>query len=221
MNGSAPGVFAEVEAADGLFIVDRDQRIVFWGSSAEKILGLSASSAVGRRCFEVIAGREGPSGRYCRRNCPVISNARKGRASPGYDLGCVTAGGEAKWLNFTILVPTTGELRSHAIHLFRDVTRRRKLEEFARGTTRALRRLETEAGNGAAADLDPAPIPSLSRREGQVLRLLAAGCGTGEIATALGVRPVTARNHISRLLNKLGTQNRLQAVVYASRRGLI
>ena len=105
VNSAAPGVFTEVETADELFIVGHDQRIVFWGSSAEKILELSAPSVLGRRCSEVIAGREGPSGQYCRRNCPVISNARRGRAAPDYDLRCATASGEAKWLNFTTSCP--------------------------------------------------------------------------------------------------------------------
>ena len=54
-----------------------------------------------------------------------------------------------------------------------------------------------------------------------MLRLLAAGVSTQQIAETLDVRPVTARNHISRLLTKLGVENRLQAVVYASRHRLI
>ena len=67
----------------------------------------------------------------------------------------------------------------------------------------------------------PPPPPKLSRREMEALRLLAAGMRTQQIAEVLGIQPVTARNHITRLLNKLGVENRLQAVVYASECRLI
>jgi DNA-binding NarL/FixJ family response regulator len=64
-------------------------------------------------------------------------------------------------------------------------------------------------------------MPRLSKRELEVLRLLAAGLSTQEIAETLTIRPLTARNHVSRLLTKLGVENRLQAVVYASRHRII
>ncbi len=64
-------------------------------------------------------------------------------------------------------------------------------------------------------------MPKLSRREMQVLRILASGMGTRQIAEALSLRPFTVRNHISRLITKLGVENRLQAVVYASQHHLI
>ena len=51
--------------------------------------------------------------------------------------------------------------------------------------------------------------------------LLASGVATEEIASTLGVSRSTARNHIESILAKLGVHSRLQAVVYASRRGLL
>jgi DNA-binding CsgD family transcriptional regulator len=177
---------------------------------------------LGKKCYEMIGGREGPNTPYCRRNCPVISNARRGRVTPDYDLSCTTADGKAKWLNFSILVPVSSPIRARAVHLFRDVTRRREVEDFARRAGKVIRELQTRTPTDAGGDdLAPAPVPLLSRRESEVLRLLAAGLNTVQIAQALGVRPVTARNHISRLLNKLGVGNRLQAVIYASQRGLL
>ncbi len=61
----------------------------------------------------------------------------------------------------------------------------------------------------------------LSSRETEVLRLLAQGQQTQEIADQLGIRRVTARNHISHILTKLGVQSRLQAVLRASEMDLI
>jgi DNA-binding NarL/FixJ family response regulator len=43
--------------ADGVYIVDAEQRIVAWTAAAEKLLGRRADEVLDRRCYEVIAGR--------------------------------------------------------------------------------------------------------------------------------------------------------------------
>ena len=65
-----------------------------------------------------------------------------------------------------------------------------------------------------------ATIDPLSDREREVLRLLAEGLENSQIAQALGVAPRTVRNHVSRILEKLGVDNRIQAAVFAVRSGL-
>ncbi|MBI4305125.1 MAG: PAS domain-containing protein [Chloroflexi bacterium] len=213
-------LFDQLDTADGMFLVDAEQRIIRWNASAERILGWPAAEALGSRCYELIAGREDSSTRHCRRNCPVILNALRGRQVRDYDLLCTTPAGEVKWLNFTVLVPLRRHGGGYALHIFRDVTARRRIEEFARSTVTALRGLQ--AGDGHMDEQSQqAPAPPLSRREEQVLHLIATGMRTRQIAEALGVRPITARNHVTRLLNKLGAVNRVQAVVYASQRGLV
>ncbi len=54
-----------------------------------------------------------------------------------------------------------------------------------------------------------------------LLRLLAGGRPTAEIAAALGVAPKTVRNRSSRLYRRLGVRSRAQAVEAAERRGLL
>ena len=61
----------------------------------------------------------------------------------------------------------------------------------------------------------PAPLPALSEREREILRLLSAGRGTNEIASLLFLSPKTVRNHISGLMAKLGVNDRAQAVALA------
>ncbi len=214
--------FETLNTADGMIVVNGEQKILQWNDSAERILGFSRGEVIGRRCYEVLNGRERQNRPYCRKDCPVISKARRGRVSENYDLCCVTADGQARWLNIGILIPGKGPMKGYAVHLFRDVTERRKVEEFARKAARALRDLRISAGDEAIdAEPSPTPTPSLSRRENEVLRLLATGMKTRQIAEALGIRPLTARNHISRLLNKLGAESRLEAILYASQRGII
>lgn len=62
---------------------------------------------------------------------------------------------------------------------------------------------------------------SLSRRELEVLQLLAEGCSTEEMAERMILSIHTVRNHIARLMNKLGVRSRLEAVNAGVRKGLI
>src|SRR3954451_1085349 len=61
----------------------------------------------------------------------------------------------------------------------------------------------------------------LSARQAEVLRLITEGRSNGEIAEALEISEQTVKSYVSALLEKLGVENRIQAAVYAVRRGLI
>jgi len=61
----------------------------------------------------------------------------------------------------------------------------------------------------------------LSEREHQVLVLLADGLGAAQIASRLYLSESTAKSHIARIYQKLGAQNRAQALVTAMRIGLL
>ena len=63
--------------------------------------------------------------------------------------------------------------------------------------------------------------PRLSDRERQVLELLAEGLGVTAIAERLYLSESTAKSHIGRIYEKLGSANRAQALVTAMRMGLI
>ena len=68
----------------------------------------------------------------------------------------------------------------------------------------------------------PQGVPvSLSKRERQVLRLLVEGRSNEKIGEGLSMDARTARNHVSRILAKLGVDNRVQAAVRAVREGLV
>ncbi len=73
-----------------------------------------------------------------------------------------------------------------------------------------------------APDASAAPaLPALSEREREVLVLLADGWDNAEIARRLYLSPSTVKNHVSRLLDKLGVDNRIQAATSAIRGGLV
>ncbi|MFI6348920.1 response regulator [Streptomyces sp. NPDC050560] len=61
----------------------------------------------------------------------------------------------------------------------------------------------------------------LSAREREVLALVAHGLSNAEIARALGLSPLTAKSHVSRIMGKLGARDRAQLVVTAYESGLV
>lgn len=66
------------------------------------------------------------------------------------------------------------------------------------------------------------PAPELlTPREREVLRLISAGATNKEIASRLYLSEGTVKNHISRVLSRLGLRDRTQAALYARDNGLI
>lgn len=64
---------------DGVYLVDRRRRILFWNAAAERISGYEASEVVGRRCFENILRHIDCNGsRLCTGLCPLAYTMRDG-----------------------------------------------------------------------------------------------------------------------------------------------
>ena len=61
----------------------------------------------------------------------------------------------------------------------------------------------------------------LSDREREVLTLLARGLNNTEIGEALGLSPLTAKTHVSRIMGKLRARDRAQLVIVAYESGLV
>jgi DNA-binding NarL/FixJ family response regulator len=90
----------------------------------------------------------------------------------------------------------------------------RAIRTVARGETFLDPRVATRVVALASA-------PRLSPREREVLHLLATGSANKEIAAALGVTERTVKFHVTSIFNKLGADNRAQAVSIAHERGLV
>jgi DNA-binding CsgD family transcriptional regulator len=96
-----------------------------------------------------------------------------------------------------------------------------------------LRPRETEAEADVGPGSSPSPgfsivpplneqlVEPLTRREIEVLQLLAAGLGNKEIASRLHISEHTAKFHVASILSKLGAATRTEAVTQGIRRGLV
>ncbi|MEU1280869.1 response regulator transcription factor [Streptomyces sp. NPDC005805] len=90
-------------------------------------------------------------------------------------------------------------------------------------TSRLIARfLSTPGLPGGAHGLGPGGGPDhLTDRERQVLTLVARGLNNTEIAEALGLSPLTAKTHVSRIMGKLSARDRAQLVIVAYESGLV
>mgnify|MGYP005841481695 CR=1 FL=1 len=67
----------------------------------------------------------------------------------------------------------------------------------------------------------PPPTHALTARELQVLRCIASGSSNREVAEHLAISENTVKNHLRSILEKLHLGNRVQAVAYAIRQGIV
>lgn len=192
-------------ASEGMFVTDDRQRIVAWSSAAQRLLGFSPEEAVGRTCYQVVMGREPDGHPVCGRNCSVTRNARRLRGTAAYEVVAHSRDGATKCLSNSVLVIEGPEGAFHVVHLLRETPM----------AAPVMRRVELEP-----KDAEPL-VETLTRRELEVLRLLAQGATIDEIAESLTISVLTARNHTANIARKLGAHSRLETVLLAMRHGLV
>lgn len=192
-----------VAAADGVFAMKNDGRITLWNSTAERITGYPAAEVIGRRCCDVFAGLDSSGELLCSSNCRFLTLIKSGEPVESFDLQTRFKGGRRIWLNMsTVVLPDGGTKGARAIRMFRDVTAVKDLLALIRGR---LVGVPTERDR----------IGQLTRRETEVLQLMASGATNRALAERLHISPATIRNHTHHIFRKLGVPNRLAAVTLA------
>jgi len=83
------------------------------------------------------------------------------------------------------------------------------------------RRLLERAAVGMRDAADSTRLAGLTERETEVLRLVGQGLTNDEIAQRLFLSPLTAKTHVSRIMQKLHARDRVQLVVTAYESGLV
>ncbi len=192
--------------AEAAFATAAENRIVMWNEGAEKLLGYRAAEVLGRPCHEVLCGMDVFGNRYCDAGCTLHRMASRRESVRRFEMDVRKADGEYVRVSISILAS----------------------DEASQGEPTIIHMLQpaqelTRIGRAAPA-AETAPTAShgpLTRRELEVLRMLAAGEGTEKIATTLFISVATVRTHIRNILRKLGVHSKLAAVSAAAKKRLI
>jgi len=202
---------ARERAGEAVMVGDGRQRVVLWNTAAERLLGWRKEDVLGRPCYRVVTGHDRTGHLVCCPGCPEFVMARTGEPIPPRDVCYRSREGRYVWVNQSTLVVRFGpdEDEHWVVHLFRDITHQRRVEELVDLLT------QREGFDAGAAGSQP-----LTRREREVLSLLAQGMDTQAIARALFLSTATVRNHVQNLMRKLGAHTRAEAVARALKEGL-
>lgn len=109
-------------------------------------------------------------------------------------------------------------------YLLKDITPG-ELVDAARAAMRGETRIHPSLTRAFLEEVQLAPprrdAAPLSQRESQILQQIAYGATTKEVARNLHISPYTVKTHLDRIFEKLGANDRAQAVAIAFRLGLV
>lgn len=220
-----------LELNEPAFAVNGSHHIVAWNDGAERLLGLRAEEVVGKRCYEALAIENNAMCMACRFFAgahpeivdPTLLTLAKRHLSISVP---VSVDGSVSRVQVTTLAAHTRTGQARFVHLLRRAAEEAEPVATADPARSSPSRPHDASAGGPLAE--PAESGSklrrpeaLTHRELEVLRLLGAGYSTDDIARELSITRVTARNHVNKVLDKLGVNSRLQAVVIASQLELI
>ena len=193
-------------AGDGAFAVDSEGRVLLWNRAAERVLGWTAWEVQGKLCCDLLRGVGGDGTRLCYRGCHATSLVKESEPVQRFEMETRTKAGKRLWLDMSVLdVAPVERAGARAVHVFSDVTATKNLVQFVRE-----RLIPPAASNGNEK-------PALTRREVEILRMMADGANTKALAERLHVSPATIRNHAQNIFAKLDVHSRLEAVAWANR----
>ena len=221
---SASEIFKGLDdMADGVFIVDGNLRIHIWNKAAEEILGFRKDDVQGQFCYEILRGSNGEGNPICSKHCRVLNMAKESKPISSYDTQVRTNQGENCWMNMSILTVRFGQNGENMMitHIFRDISQKKDDEIILNQILEKASRYQKNPGNIKDEKVPDNQVEKLTRRQHEVLTLLARGFSTREIADSLSISQYTVRNHIQIIFQKFQVNNRLEAVTFALKNGLL
>ncbi len=194
------------------FATDEEGRVVIWNREAERLLGYRATQVLGKPCHEILCGLDVFGNRFCDEDCNLAKMVRHNEPIRRFEMDVRTASGQVLRTSVSVLCmrrPRRSQFTLiHLLHQSDSIATQPKLAHLgpiAEETTIAPRTRRTP----------------LTAREVEVLRNLAQGSSTREIADTLSISVATVRTHIQNILEKLEVHSQVQAVASALRDRLI
>jgi PAS domain S-box-containing protein len=201
--------------AEPAFTLTACGEIRTWNAAAEALFGYPASEVLHRPVESVLQ----PRGRLGKSiGEAYFAGAVQNGYAAAMDMQVNTKSGRRIWIGVSVLVfDMTRSSPAMIVHLAHDITSDVRRE-------RLVRRFADIARKVSSANEDDerlVPVTPLSDQEARILRALGEGKAPAEIADAFAISAQTFRNHLHHVNQKLGTHNRLEAVIHATRRKLI
>ena len=201
-------------SGQAVFATDGADRIVLWNRGCEALLGKSARSVLGKRCYDVMCGRDANGNIYCHRGCAVAYQARERKDDPvhPFSLNFAASDGKERRVSASLFtIPDYHPALTKLVHVLRPA------EDAAPAAPPA----PAPAVESGPPDVGRSEAAGLTGREKEILKCLVEGAATSAIAGRLGISRVTVRNHIQNVLRKLDAHSKLEAVVIAHRLQLV
>jgi DNA-binding NarL/FixJ family response regulator len=143
------------------------------------------------------------------------------RACPRARVVVLTAPGNPALVANALAAGATGYVpKDRSLDELVDVVRRAAAGEIVMPSSYLARVFEHLRGRARVGPSDGFAIGRLTGRETEILRALAEGRTTIEIADGLGISPLTVQSHVKSILAKLGVHSKIEAVTLAWRHGL-
>jgi DNA-binding NarL/FixJ family response regulator len=144
------------------------------------------------------------------------------RPLSNFDLQVRTREGR-RWCNVSVLAADDASVETpYAVYVLRLIDVRKRLETLVRDFVVNETGMPAEQAVALLRSTRaPARDTDLTAREMEILRQLAKGRATAEIAERLHVSRTTVNNHVQHILRKLGAHTRLEAIRRAEHAGLL
>ncbi len=203
--------------SDPFNILDREFRIIWANEARAKIHQRTVKEMIGKCCYEMFQRRSEPCP-----ECPVKVAFNSGRA-------CVMErrvdlpDGSRRW----------GEVRAypvfnsygdivHCVEIAIDITEKKLSILKHKRYVESLERMLRELTEGEIPNIEECGSKTnLTKRELEVLKLMAKGFSNKDIAEILSISPHTAKSHVVHIFTKMGVKDRTQAAVQATHKKLL
>jgi len=208
-------------AARAGIATDPDNRVLHVHFPAAQLFGSSLEGAVGHNLQELLDARDVFGNRLCSHHCALHEMAALGEAPESFELDIRVASGDRMRVAVSVVIVRGVDPDDYTlVYLMTPMRRRRRADE-------AIDRMLAGGGGYGIGTATGAKMRgngdrlALTRRQREVLGLLAAGLHVREISNELGVSVHTVRSHVRKIFEILEVSSQLEAVAKALRERLI
>jgi len=192
---------------------DPDNRVVEWNATFADLVG---HDSLAKSNLQNLLRCSHPNGNPMSSGHVALHEmARDGTAPAAFEIDISPSGRAKVRVDVSVAVIIDRVEGSYRlIYFLRPRLRRRKMDAI-------LENILVHGGSNGSSGARDRQLVRLTRRQGEVLRMMAIGATAGEIANDLGITTNTVRSHIRGIFDTLGVTRQTEAVARALREGLI